>query len=215
MKLVFLGPPGAGKGTQADIISRKLSIPRIAPGDLFRKAVAEGSELGHLVKGYLDAGKLVPDEITISLMRSKLTSPEAKGGFILDGFPRNLVQAEALDKLLAELGIKLDGAIYIGVPSERLVERSAGRRVCKKCGAAYHVKFNPPKTVGVCDVCGGELYQRDDDKPETVRRRLEVYEENTRPLVDYYARQGLLKRIDGDQSVEDVFADIREALGIA
>lgn len=214
LKLIFLGPPGAGKGTQADIISRKVSIPRIAPGDLFRKAVAEHTELGKLVQSYIDSGKLVPDEITINLMRDKLSSPEAKRGFILDGFPRNLVQAEALDRLLKELGIKLDAAIYIGVPFDRLVERSAGRRVCKQCGAAYHVKFKPPRVANVCDLCGGELYQRDDDRPETVRRRLEVYEENTRPLVDYYSRQGLLKRIDGDQPVDKVFSDIQEALGL-
>ncbi|MGB9867165.1 MAG: adenylate kinase [Bacillota bacterium] len=215
MRIVFLGPPGAGKGTQAELMSRKFSIPRIAPGDLFRKAVAENSDLGRTVKEYLDAGRLVPDEITVGLIRARITGDSARAGFILDGFPRNLVQARALEQMLTELGLSLDAAVYITVPVERLVERSAGRMVCSKCGAAYHVRFNPPRVERVCDACGGELYQRDDDRPETVTQRLQVYERDTAPLVEYYRQRGLLKEIDGDQPVEKVFQDIQEALGLA
>lgn len=214
MRIVFLGPPGAGKGTQAELISKKYAVPRIAPGDLFRKAVAEGSELGRAVKEYLDAGKLVPDEITVGLIKARISGDSARTGFVLDGFPRNLVQAQALEQMLGEVGLTLDAAVYISVPVDKLVERSAGRRVCSRCGAAYHVQFNPPRIEGVCDACGGQLYQRDDDRPETVVERLRVYEKDTAPLVEYYEKRGLLKRINGDQPVEKVFQDIQEALGL-
>ncbi|MBR2216037.1 MAG: adenylate kinase [Selenomonadaceae bacterium] len=212
MYILLMGPPGAGKGTQADIIAEKYSLPHIATGDMFRAAVQEGTELGKKAKECMDAGALVPDEVTIGIVRERLQKDDAKKGFILDGFPRTVPQADALKDILAELGISLTAAININVPTEDLVERAVGRRVCKGCGAAYHIKFNPPKVSGVCDSCGGALYQRDDDSAATMISRLSVYEENTRPLIDYYKKAGLYRELDGSQAIEKVTADFIAAL---
>ncbi|MBZ4688538.1 MAG: adenylate kinase [Clostridia bacterium] len=212
MRLILMGPPGAGKGTQAEKLQKELSIPHISTGDMFRKAIKEETELGKEAKKYLDSGALVPDEITVGIVKERLQEPDCNEGFMLDGFPRTVPQAEALEKTMADLDEKLDAVIYINVPKEKLIERLTGRRVCKNCGATYHVQFNPPKEEGNCDECGGELYQRSDDTVETVENRLNVYLENTRPLIDYYKEKGILKEIDGDQGVDKVFEDIQNYL---
>ncbi|NPV30141.1 MAG: adenylate kinase [Firmicutes bacterium] len=212
MRILLIGPPGAGKGTQAARIAGFCEVPHISTGDIFRAAVQAGTELGRKAREYLDAGRLVPDEITIEIIRERLKQPDCSRGFLLDGFPRTLPQAEALDRLLADLGTHLDVVLYIRVSPEVLVERLTGRRVCRNCGATYHVLFQPPRLPGVCDRCGGELYQRSDDTAETVRDRLEVYMSQTAPLLEYYRERGLLKEIDGEQEIEAVWAGIQNCL---
>jgi adenylate kinase len=204
MFLVFLGAPGAGKGTQAAIISKRLSLAHLASGDLFREAVEKGTKLGEKVKGYMEKGVLVPDEVTIQLISERLIEPDCQGGCIFDGFPRTLAQAQALDRILAGMGKALDKVVYIEVPEEELLKRLGGRWVCRKCQAPYHEITSPPKVAGVCDRCGGELYQRPDDNVETVRERLKVYFGQTVPLLDYYQAQGKLVRVDGKLGIEDV-----------
>ena len=212
MKLLIMGPPGAGKGTQAEKIVKEFDIVHISTGDMFRAALKNQTPLGLKAKEYMDKGELVPDEVVIAMVEERISAPDCAKGFLLDGFPRTIPQAEALDKKLAEMGITLNGVINIEVPREDLIARLTGRRVCRQCGATYHVKFNPPKTEGVCDACGGELYQRSDDSLETVTNRLDVYEAQTAPLKEYYAKTGLLINIDGTKSIEEVFSSIKDAL---
>ena len=213
MKILLMGPPGAGKGTQAEKLTELFKIPHISTGDMFRKAQKDGTELGLKAKSYMEKGQLVPDEVNIGIVRERLAEEDCKNGFLLDGFPRTVQQADALEQILNDLGTHLDAVVNIEVAKDFLVERLTGRRVCRGCGATYHVKFNAPKVEGVCDKCGGELYQRADDTIETVGNRLDVYAEQTAPLMDYYAAKGLLKHIDGSQSVEQVLADIKDCLG--
>lgn len=212
MKLMIMGPPGAGKGTQAEVLVKELKITHISTGDMFRAAIKEGTEMGKKAKEYMDKGQLVPDEVVVGMVKDRLSQPDCEKGFLLDGFPRTIAQAEALSKTLDEMGIKLDGVINIDVPRERLMARLTGRRVCKGCGASYHVEFNPPQKEGVCNTCGGELYQRSDDNEETVSNRLDVYEGQTQPLIDYYKEKGLLLNINGDQAIDKVLAEILAAL---
>ncbi|HOV65469.1 MAG TPA: adenylate kinase [Bacillota bacterium] len=204
MRLLFLGPPGAGKGTQAKMIAEKFGLLHIAPGDIFRQEVKEGTELGRLVEGIMARGQLVPDDITVRIIEKRLNSPEAQKGFVLDGFPRNLAQAEALKSILEKKGQHLDLVIDLLVPQEELLERSRTRRVCSKCGRSYNLKLNPPKVEGKCDVCGGDLVTRQDDKEDTVRERFRVYHEETEPLREYYMKSGILVSIDGCGEVECV-----------
>ncbi|KKY00814.1 adenylate kinase [Paraclostridium benzoelyticum] len=213
MRIILLGPPGAGKGTQAAGIVEKYNIPHISTGDIFRKNIKEGTELGKKAKGYIDQGLLVPDELTVGLVTDRIAQPDCEKGFMLDGFPRNVAQAQHLDEYLKEVGISLDKVVNIEVDKDILVGRAVGRRICKSCGATYHVEFNPPKVDGVCDVCGGELYQRADDNEETVSKRIQVYLDETKPLVNYYSEEGIIANINGQQSIENVFGDIVEALG--
>ncbi len=212
MNLILLGAPGAGKGTQAKMIAEKYGLAHIATGDILREAVAKGTELGKKAKEYMDRGELVPDEIVIGIVKERLKEPDCQKGFILDGFPRTLPQAEALDKMLEELGMKIDAVINIAVPEEEVVRRIAYRRTCKKCGAVYHLIYAPPKEDNKCDKCGGELYQREDDKEETVRERYRVYRERTELLIEYYRKKGLLYEVDGTKSIEEVFKQIEEIL---
>jgi adenylate kinase len=212
LKLMIMGPPGAGKGTQAEVLVKELGITHISTGDMFRAAIKEGTEMGRKAKEYMDQGQLVPDEVVVGMVRDRLSQPDCAKGFLLDGFPRTLAQAEALSNTLDQMGIKLDGVINIDVPRERLMARLTGRRVCKGCGASYHVMFNPPKSEGVCNTCGGELYQRSDDNEETVGNRLDVYEAQTQPLIDYYKERGLLLNINGDQEIDKVLKEIMAAL---
>ena len=211
MQLLMMGPPGAGKGTQATKLVKKFSIPQISTGDMFRAAVKEGTELGKQAKACMDEGKLVPDEVTIGIVRQRLSKDDCANGFILDGFPRTVEQADALKKILEDLGKNLTRVLNIHVPSEDLIERAVGRRICKNCGATYHVKFHPPKG-DVCDECGGQLYQRADDNAETMTNRLNVYESSTRPLIDYYKRAGIYTEIDGRQPIDKVTEDLVNAL---
>jgi adenylate kinase len=204
MNIVFLGPPGAGKGTQAKILIERYGIPQISTGDMLREHRAKGTELGKKAQEYMDKGQLVPDEIILGMVKERLSQPDCQKGFILDGFPRTVAQAEALDKLLSEMGKKLDFALALIVPDDLLVERLTGRRTCKICGMMYHIKYKPPKVEGKCDVCGGELYQRPDDNEETVRNRLKVYHEQTAPLIEYYKNKGILREIDGSKSIEEI-----------
>ena len=197
MRLVLLGPPGAGKGTQARALADRWGIPQIASGDLLRAVVRENSELGREAAAYMDRGQLVPDEFVLKLIAERFRKKDAHKGFVLDGFPRNVSQAEALGKGLDKAGIKLDKAVAVIVPDEEIVKRISGRRTCRNCNAMYHVAFEPPRQAGICDKCGGELYQREDDAEDTVRERLMVYREATQPLLDYYDRQGLLAKVDG------------------
>ena len=213
MRIILLGPPGAGKGTQAAGIVDKYKIPHISTGDIFRKNIKEGTELGKKAKEYMDQGLLVPDELTVGLVTDRITQEDCKNGFMLDGFPRNVSQAEQLDAFLKENNIALSNVINIEVDKNILVSRAVGRRICKSCGATYHVEFNPPKIEGVCNVCQGELYQRADDNEETVSKRIQVYLDETKPLADYYAKEGILSNINGQQSIDEVFADIVTALG--
>ncbi|MDW7674585.1 MAG: adenylate kinase [Bacillota bacterium] len=215
MKLLLMGPPGAGKGTQAEKLVESLSIPHISTGDMFRSAIKEGTSLGKKAKEYMDGGQLVPDEVTIGIVKERLQQPDCEQGFLLDGFPRTVGQAEALDKILAELNLELDKVIDIHVSREKLVERLTGRRICKGCGATFHVVFNPPQVTDKCDKCAGELYQRSDDNEETAANRLDVYNEQTKPLQDFYADQGLLVTINGEQPMTLVLKDIGESLGRA
>ncbi|KGX85362.1 adenylate kinase [Pontibacillus litoralis] len=213
MNLILMGPPGAGKGTQAEKIVEKYEIPHISTGDMFRSAIKEGTQLGKEAKSYMDAGELVPDEVTIGIVRERLDKNDCKNGFLLDGFPRTTTQAEALETILSDLGTTLDYVLSIDVDTEQLVERLTGRRVCPTCGATYHVQYNPPKEEGKCNHDGAELIQRDDDKPATVRKRLEVSLEKTMPLLDFYKDKGYLVSINGDQEIDQVFSDIDRKLG--
>ncbi len=212
MNLLIMGPPGAGKGTQSEVLVKELKIPHISTGDMLREAVKQGTEMGKKAKEYMDKGQLVPDSVIIGVVKERLALPDCKVGFLLDGFPRTVPQAEALDQTLAGLGIKLNAVININVPRERIVARLTGRRVCRSCGATYHVLFNKPKDEGKCDKCGGELYQRSDDTEKTVNNRLDVYEAQTQPLIDYYNRQGIVLNVNGDQEISGVLADIMSAL---
>jgi adenylate kinase len=212
MRIIMLGAPGAGKGTQASMISEKYGILQISTGDILRAAVREGTQLGIEAKKYMDRGELVPDEIVIGIVRERIVQDDCKKGFILDGFPRTVVQAEALDRMLEELGISIDYVINIDVPEEEIIKRLSGRRTCRNCQAMYHVIFNPPKKEGVCDKCGGELYQRDDDKEETIRARLEVYKKQTAPLIEYYSKRGKLVNIDGRKGINEIFTEIVNVL---
>jgi len=204
MRLVLVGPPGAGKGTQAEFISAHLSVPKISTGDIFRANVSQGTPLGREAKKYMDAGDLVPDEITVGMVRDRLAEDDAGKGFLLDGFPRNVPQARTLDDLLLEAGTPLDVVLELVVDDDEVVRRLSGRRTCRNCGHIWHVDFDPPSVEDVCDSCGGQLFQRDDDKPETIRHRLEVYYEQTAPLVSYYAEERLLTGIDAMGPVDDV-----------
>ncbi len=210
--IVLLGAPGAGKGTQAAILTEALGIPHVASGDLFREAIRNETPLGLKAKKYIDQGTLVPDEVTIAMVRERLARLDCQDGVILDGFPRTLEQAKALDAALAEEGQAIDRVLYIKVPNEELVARLSGRWICRRCGAVYHTRTKRPREASVCDVCGGELYQRSDDAPETVRRRLEVYFEQTMPLISYYTARGVLVEVDGAQSIAQVQADLIKAL---
>ncbi|MBR2179381.1 MAG: adenylate kinase [Selenomonadaceae bacterium] len=212
MQLLLMGPPGAGKGTQAAELVKKFNIPHISTGDMFRAAVKEGTELGKQAKAVMDAGGLVPDEITIGIVKERLAKADCKKGFILDGFPRTVEQADALSKILDELGMKLTRVLNIHVPFEDLIERAVGRRICKSCGATYHIKFNPTQKDGVCDDCGGELYQRKDDNEETMKNRLSAYENSTKPLIDYYKKADLYTEIDGRQPIDKVTEDLVSVL---
>ncbi|MGG4166924.1 adenylate kinase [Rossellomorea vietnamensis] len=213
MNIVLMGLPGAGKGTQAEKIVDKYGIPHISTGDMFRAAIKEGTELGLKAKSFMDNGDLVPDEVTIGIVRERLSKEDCEKGFLLDGFPRTVAQAEALENILADLGKKTNYVININVDKDILMERLTGRRICKECGATYHLVFNPPTEEGVCDRCGGELYQRADDNEETVQNRLDVNIKQTQPLLAYYEDKGYLKNIDGQQDIHRVFDDIDELLG--
>ncbi|CEG24401.1 Adenylate kinase [Planococcus massiliensis] len=208
MNIVLMGLPGAGKGTQADKIVEKYDIPHISTGDMFRAAIKGGTELGLEAKSFMDKGALVPDEVTIGIVRERLSAADCAEGFLLDGFPRTVPQAEALESLLADLGKRIEHVVNIQVEQDELVKRLTGRRICKVCGTAYHLVFNPPQVEGVCDKDGGELYQRADDNPETVTNRLEVNIQQTQPLLDFYESKGVLKNINGQQDIQKVFADI-------
>ena len=212
MQLILMGPPGAGKGTQAAELVKKFSIPQISTGDMFRAAVKEGTELGKKAAECMKTGALVPDEVTVGIVKERLSKSDCANGFILDGFPRTVDQADALEKILSGLNLKLDRVLNIHVPAEDLIERAVGRRICKGCGATYHVKFNPSKVENVCDNCSGELYQRADDNAETMKNRLSVYEESTRPLIEYYKKAGKYTEIDGRQPIAKVTADLEAAL---
>ena len=204
MQLILMGAPGAGKGTQATKLVKEFNIPQISTGDMFRAAVKDGTQLGKAAKACMDAGKLVPDEITIGIVRERLSKEDCANGFILDGFPRTVEQADALKKILADMGKTLTLALNIHVPAEDLIGRAVGRRICKNCGATYHIKYNPPKTDGICDECGGALYQRADDTVETMTNRLNVYVSSTRPLIEYYKAAGVYTEIDGRQPIDKV-----------
>jgi adenylate kinase len=213
VNIVLMGLPGAGKGTQAEKIVEKYGIPHISTGDMFRAAIKDGTELGLKAKSFMDNGDLVPDEVTIGIVRERLSKEDCGKGFLLDGFPRTVAQAEALENILTDLGKKMNYVINIDVDKDILMGRLTGRRICKECGATYHLVFNPPKEEGVCDRCGGELYQRADDNEETVQNRLDVNIKQTQPLLAYYEDKGYLKNIDGQQDIDKVFADIDELLG--
>jgi len=204
MNIIFLGPPGAGKGTQAKILIERYVIPQISTGDMLREHVAKGTELGVKAKEYMEKGQLVPDEIILGMVKERLSQEDAQRGFILDGFPRTVAQAEALDKILEEMGKKIEYVLALIVPDEELVTRLTGRRTCKNCGMMYHIKFKPPKVEGKCDACGGELYQRPDDNEETVRNRLKVYHDQTAPLIEYYRKKGVLFEVDGSKSIDEI-----------
>jgi len=207
-----MGPPGAGKGTQAEVLVKELNITHISTGDMFRIAIKEGTEMGMRAKEYMDKGALVPDEVVVGMVKDRLAKPDCVGGFLLDGFPRTLEQAKVLDATLQKMSIQLDGVINIEVPREKLMTRLTGRRVCRNCGVSYHVLFNRPEIEGKCNNCNGDLHQRSDDNEEAVGYRLDVYEDQTQPLVNYYAAQGLLRNINGDQDINKVLEDILTSL---
>ncbi|MEV5988747.1 adenylate kinase [Streptomyces sp. NPDC052051] len=216
MRIVLVGPPGAGKGTQAAFLAKNLSIPHISTGDLFRANISQQTDLGKLAKSYMDAGNLVPDEVTIAMAKDRMEQPDAQGGFLLDGFPRNAQQAVALDEMLSAEGMKLDAVLDLEVPEDEVVKRIAGRRVCRNDSAhVFHVSYKPAEQEGVCDVCGGELYQRDDDSEDTVRKRLEIYDTQTEPIIDYYKAQGLVVTISALGKVDEVTARAMQVLGKA
>jgi adenylate kinase len=212
MKLLILGPPGAGKGTQAVQISKKFDIPHISTGDIFRANIKGNTPLGKKAMEYMNKGELVPDELTCDLVFDRIMQDDAKKGFLLDGFPRNIFQAEKLDEVLKQRNLKLDCVINISVEDSVLIERAVGRRLCKECGTTYHIKFNTTKVEGICDECGGSLYQRDDDKEETIKNRIDVYNKSTKPLIDYYTKQNIIANIDGQKDIDVVFADIVKAV---
>jgi adenylate kinase len=213
MTIIMLGAPGAGKGTQAKMIADKYQVPHISTGDIFRANIKNGTELGKAAKQYMDQGLLVPDELTVQLLLDRVANADCANGYVLDGFPRTIPQAEVLDKALTELGDKIDYAINVDVPDENIVKRMSGRRACLACGATYHIEHIPPKAEGICDKCGQELVLRDDDKPETVMKRLNVYHEQTQPLIDFYTAKGILKTVDGTVDMMDVFSAIVGILG--
>ena len=213
MKIIMLGAPGAGKGTQAKKIAAKYSIPHISTGDIFRANIKNGTELGLKAKSYMDAGGLVPDEITIGMLLDRIHQADCENGYVLDGFPRTIPQAESLTEALKKNGEAIDFAVNVDVPDENIINRMSGRRACLKCGATYHIVYNAPKTENVCDTCGQELVLRDDDKPETVKKRLDVYHDQTQPLIDYYKNEGVLAEVDGTLDMEDVFQAIVKILG--
>ena len=213
MKIIMLGAPGAGKGTQAKMIADKYGVPHISTGDIFRANIKNGTELGMEAKKYMDQGLLVPDELTDRILLNRVAQDDCKNGYVLDGFPRTIPQAEVLDSELTKLGDHIDYAINVDVPDENIVKRMSGRRACLTCGATYHIEHVPPKKEGICDVCGSELVLRDDDKPETVKNRLNVYHEQTQPLIDFYTEKGVLKTVDGTVPMEEVFAAITAILG--
>ncbi len=213
MKIIMLGAPGAGKGTQAKQIADKYGIPHISTGDIFRANIKNGTELGKKAKTYMDQGLLVPDELVVDLIMDRFKEADCANGYVLDGFPRTIPQAEALDAALTAIGEKVDYAINVEVPDENIVRRMSGRRACVGCGATYHIVYNPTKKEGVCDRCGAELILRDDDKPETVKNRLNVYHEQTQPLITYYGNKGVLKEVDGTKDMNEVFSDIVAILG--
>ena len=212
MKIIMLGAPGAGKGTQAKLIAEKYGIPHISTGDIFRANIKEGTELGKEAKGYMDKGQLVPDDLTVRILLDRVSKDDCSKGYVLDGFPRTIPQAEVLDTEVARLGESIDFAIDVDVPDENIIRRMSGRRACLKCGATYHIEHIPPKKEGICDTCGSELVLRDDDKPETVKKRLEVYHTQTQPLIDYYSKQNILRTVDGTRDMQEVFADIVKLL---
>lgn len=213
MKIIMLGAPGAGKGTQAKMIADKYSVPHISTGDIFRMNIKNGTQLGMEAKKYMDQGLLVPDELTVKILLDRVAQDDCKEGYVLDGFPRTIPQAEVLDKALSEINDKIDFAINVDVPDENIIRRMGGRRACLSCGATYHIEHIPPKKEGICDTCGKELVLRDDDKPETVKNRLEVYHKQTQPLIDFYSAKGILKTVDGTVDMKDVFASIVNILG--
>ena len=213
MRIIMLGAPGAGKGTQAKKIAEKYSIPHISTGDIFRANIKNNTELGQKAKTYMDKGELVPDELVVDLIMDRFKEADCANGYVLDGFPRTIPQAEALDKALSANGESVDYAVNVEVPDENIINRMSGRRACVGCGATYHIQFNAPKVEGVCDTCGEKLILRDDDKPETVKNRLSVYHEQTQPLIDYYSKKGVLAEVDGTQAMDDVFNAIVNVLG--
>ncbi len=212
MNVILVGPPGAGKGTQAETIVEHFKIPHVSTGDMFRDAVRQGTELGKRAQEYMNAGKLVPDEVTIGIVKERLSQPDCDKGFLLDGFPRTVVQAEALDGIMESLGKKIEIVVNIAVPDEIIVERIVGRRSCKKCNTVYHTKFNPPKVEGICDKCGEPLFQRADDQEATAVQRLRVYAEQTNPVLDFYAQKGVVKDIDGNRARAAVWEDVKKVL---
>ncbi len=213
MKIIMLGAPGAGKGTQAKKIAERYGLPHVSTGDIFRAKIKNGTELGMEAKKYMDQGMLVPDELTVKILLDRVAQEDCKNGYILDGFPRTIPQAEVLDKALTELGDKIDYAVNVHVPDENIVNRMSGRRACVSCGGTYHVVYAPTKKEGICDACGGELILRDDDKPETVQKRLAVYHEQTQPLIDFYQNKGILVEVDGTKEMAEVFEAIVAILG--
>jgi adenylate kinase len=212
MKIVMLGAPGAGKGTQASMIAENFGIPHISTGDIFRANIKNGTELGKEAKAYMDKGELVPDELTVRLLLDRVAQDDCKDGYVLDGFPRTIPQAEVLEKELEKTGDKIDKAVNVDVPDENIVRRMSGRRACLKCGATYHIVHIPPKKEGICDVCGSELVLRDDDKEETVKNRLDVYHKQTSPLIDFYSKRNVLETVDGTKDSKEVFEDIKKIL---
>ena len=214
MKIIMLGAPGAGKGTQAKRIASKYDIPHISTGDIFRANIKNETELGKKAKTYMDQGLLVPDELVVDLVVDRVAQEDAKNGYVLDGFPRTIPQAEALDEALEKINDKVDYAIDVDVPDSNIINRMAGRRACVSCGGTYHIKYNPTKTEGICDACGGQLILRDDDKPETVEKRLNVYHEQTQPLIEYYTKKSILKSVDGTKDMDEVFNNIVKILEV-
>ena len=212
MNIILMGLPGAGKGTQASEIVKKFPIPHISTGDMFRKAIKDETDLGKEAKSYMDRGELVPDEVTVGIVKERISEDDAKKGFLLDGFPRTIEQAEALNNIMSELDRNIDAVINIEVPEEELMNRLTGRRICEKCGTTYHLVFNPPKVDGICDIDGGKLYQREDDNPETVSNRLSVNVKQSKPILEYYNEKGVLKNIDGSKDIEEVTNDVIDIL---
>ena len=212
MNIILMGLPGAGKGTQASEIVKKFPIPHISTGDMFRKAIKDETNLGKEAKSYMDRGELVPDEVTVGIVKERISEDDAKKGFLLDGFPRTIEQAEALNSIMSELDREIDAVINIEVPEEELMNRLTGRRICEKCGTTYHLVFNPPKVDGICDIDGGKLYQREDDNPETVSNRLSVNVKQSKPILEYYNNKGVLKNIDGSKDIEEVTNDVIDIL---